>query len=83
MSRHTRNRSSQTQPTRPSPAKPAAPAPLAERPERETAAPHHDGPAHDWIAVRAYHLWETQGRPDGSDREHWLEAERQLRAEAR
>jgi hypothetical protein len=31
------------------------------------------------IATRAYEIWLERGRPDGLDREHWLEAERQLR----
>lgn len=31
------------------------------------------------IAVRAYQIWEERGRPHGSDREHWFEAERALR----
>jgi hypothetical protein len=33
------------------------------------------------ISVRAYHLWEQAGRPQGRDREFWMEAEIQLRAE--
>jgi hypothetical protein len=37
-------------------------------------------PSRERIAVRAYELWEAQGRPQGADREHWFEAERQLRA---
>jgi len=28
------------------------------------------------IAETAYHLWEKRGRPHGSDRQDWLEAER-------
>ena len=39
-------------------------------------------PTHHQIAVRAYQLWEENGRPDGTDREDWFEAERQLRAAA-
>jgi len=35
------------------------------------------------IAQRAYDLWLEQGQPIGRDLEHWLEAERQLRAPAR
>jgi hypothetical protein len=31
--------------------------------------------------VRAYDLWDKQGRPGGCERENWIEAERQLRAE--
>jgi hypothetical protein len=34
------------------------------------------------IAVRAYDIWLSQGRPGGTDLEDWLEAERQLRREA-
>jgi hypothetical protein len=37
------------------------------------------GLSHDQIAVRAYELWEAQGRPEGTDRENWFEAEQQLR----
>ena len=32
----------------------------------------------DLIRQRAYEIWEQSGRPDGLDREHWAEAERQL-----
>jgi len=35
-------------------------------------------PTHDEISQRAYGLWQDQGRPDGNDLDHWLEAERQL-----
>lgn len=27
-----------------------------------------------WIAARAYELWEQVGRPDGLDHEHWSQA---------
>jgi hypothetical protein len=30
------------------------------------------------IGARAYELWEKEGRPDGRDLAHWLEAERFL-----
>jgi hypothetical protein len=30
------------------------------------------------IALLAYHRWEERGRPDGSDMEDWLSAEREL-----
>jgi hypothetical protein len=32
----------------------------------------------DAISRRAYELWEADGRPDGSDLQHWLQAEREL-----
>jgi hypothetical protein len=34
--------------------------------------------SHQSIAERAYHLWSARGRPHGSEKEDWLEAERQL-----
>lgn len=30
------------------------------------------------IRRRAYDLWEKEGRPDGRDREHWLQAEAEV-----
>ena len=35
-------------------------------------------PSHDEIARRAYAIFEQQGRPEGREMEHWLEAEAQL-----
>lgn len=39
-------------------------------------------PAHSEavISVRAYQIWEQQGRPHGRDREHWLQAVTELEA---
>lgn len=34
----------------------------------------------DKIAARAYEIWQASGRTDGHDQEHWLQAERELRA---
>src|SRR3954471_10553632 len=31
------------------------------------------------ISRRAYELWEKDGRPEGSDLRHWLQAEQELR----
>jgi hypothetical protein len=36
---------------------------------------------HDKIAMRAYEKWCKRGRPHGSDRQDWLEAEAELKAE--
>lgn len=33
---------------------------------------------HQDIGTRAYELWEKEGRPNGRDVAHWLEAERML-----
>lgn len=35
-------------------------------------------PLHEEIARRAYEIWESEGRPEGRDVEHWVTAERQL-----
>lgn len=32
------------------------------------------------IATRAYQIWETEGRPNGQELRHWLEAETELSA---
>jgi len=44
-----------------------------------SAAVGSAGPQHEQIAVRAYQLWEAKGRPVGTDREDWIEAERLMR----
>ena len=36
---------------------------------------------HDAIGRRAYEIWEREGRPNGRDREHWFQAERELDSE--
>ncbi len=36
---------------------------------------------HDKIAMRAYEKWVQRGRPQGSDKQDWAEAEAELRAE--
>jgi hypothetical protein len=36
----------------------------------------------DLISRRAYELWEQEGRPEGSDLRHWLQAEQELGAGA-
>lgn len=28
----------------------------------------------DWVARRAYELWERAGNPDGQEHEHWTQA---------
>lgn len=41
------------------------------------ASPSDD--LHRWIAKRAYELFEESGCVDGNDKDHWLEAEREVR----
>jgi len=43
--------------------------------------PASSPPTYEEIAARAYDLWQEQGRPEGRERENWIEAERQLAAE--
>ncbi|MEE8272201.1 MAG: DUF2934 domain-containing protein [Alphaproteobacteria bacterium] len=33
------------------------------------------------IRDRAYHIWEREGRPQGRERDHWLQAAWELRGE--
>jgi len=33
------------------------------------------------IAKRAYYIWEKEGRPQGRDKTHWYQAERELKHE--
>jgi hypothetical protein len=33
------------------------------------------------VRVRAYMIWEAEGRPDGKHLEHWDQAEREIAAE--
>jgi hypothetical protein len=46
-----------------------------------TTMPASDMVTHDKIAMRAYEKWCKRGRPGGSDKQDWLEAERELREE--
>ncbi len=36
---------------------------------------------HEKIAMRAYEKWCKRGRPQGTDKQDWMEAEAELRAE--
>ena len=47
----------------------------------DTSLSTHGGDRADAISRRAYELWEKEGRPDGSDLRHWLQAEQELRTE--
>ena len=38
--------------------------------------------ASEAVSRRAYELWEKEGRPDGADLRHWLQAEQELRGTA-
>jgi hypothetical protein len=49
----------------------------------QTAAMHNDSIPHEKIAMRAYEKWCKRGRPQGTDKQDWAEAEAELRAESR
>jgi hypothetical protein len=36
---------------------------------------------HEDISKRAREIWEREGRPEGRDKEHWLQAEAELQQE--
>lgn len=36
-------------------------------------------PTHEEIAIRAYEMYEAEGRQEGRDGDHWLAAEQELR----
>jgi hypothetical protein len=38
---------------------------------------------HEKIAMRAYEKWCKRGRPNGTDKQDWIEAEREIREEIR
>jgi H+-transporting ATPase len=65
-----------------------APTVVAQVPQRPVVAPQAEPQApqrreitSDVIALRAYNLWEQQGRPPGREMANWLLAESQLKQE--
>ena len=38
----------------------------------------HSRDVEDKIRLRAYQLWDEEGRPSGRDKEHWQQAEAEL-----
>ena len=45
-------------------------------------ATDHSETSREQVAALAYELWESHGRPDGTDVDDWLLAERRLRNRA-
>ena len=58
--------------------KPAAPKAKPAAPTVVKSAPAE--PTHEAIALRAYQIWEKNGRPSGREAEHWSQALAQLKA---
>ncbi len=51
--------------------------------EKADPAVGRDGeaPNHDRVALLAYEIWLSRGRPHGADQDDWFEAERRLRGQ--
>ena len=47
---------------------------------QSTSLAPQTGPSREKIAARAYEIWRASGSPMGHDKEHWLQAERELRS---
>jgi hypothetical protein len=54
-----------------------APQAMNQNPSTETSL-SSSRPSADSISRRAYELWEQEGRPEGNDMRHWLQAEQEL-----
>jgi Uma2 family endonuclease len=40
---------------------------------------NENSPEHDRIAARAFSIWMERGRPEGTEQDDWLQAEREIR----
>jgi Protein of unknown function (DUF2934) len=71
-------------PPAPPPARQTEPLRVEERGVPAFFSPRREDqrPSSEQIAIYAYHLWLARGRPVGTDRDDWLEAERRLAASA-
>jgi Protein of unknown function (DUF2934) len=41
------------------------------------------GNIEEMVRLRAYHLWEREGKPSGREAEHWTRAQGEIRCELR
>jgi hypothetical protein len=46
----------------------------------KTKAATHDAANDEAIKVRAYHLWEADGRPDGNQDHYWYQAAEEMKS---
>jgi hypothetical protein len=51
---------------------------MNQNPSSNTSTSSSSGASAESISRRAYELWEQEGRPDGNDLRHWLQAEQEL-----
>ena len=77
-------RSTKTQPmdqakAAPGTAKATVIKPITPTGARKPAAPRRrEDDMYERIQRRAYELWENEGRPNGREHDHWLQAEREI-----
>lgn len=50
----------------------------ASRSEADTSGQRRTEPDEHRIRLRAYEIWEEEGKPDGRAEEHWMRARREL-----
>jgi hypothetical protein len=48
------------------------------QPSTDSSISSSNGASADAISRRAYEIWEREGRPEGCDLRHWLQAEQEL-----
>jgi hypothetical protein len=48
------------------------------QPSTDSSTSSSNGLSADAISRRAYEIWEREGRPEGCDLRHWLQAEQEL-----
>lgn len=76
-------RARKSEPTMAPAAKVTTPAPVEVAPEKPKLAAVERPrlrvkPSEEAIRLRAWLIWQREGCPDGRDRDHWLQAEREL-----
>lgn len=53
------------------------------QPSTDSSISSRNGASADAISQRAYEIWEREGRPEGCDQRHWLQAEQELKGSNR
>lgn len=51
------------------------------QPSTDSSISSRNDSSSDAVSRRAYEIWEREGRPEGCDLRHWLQAEQELGAE--
>src|SRR6185295_17885625 len=50
------------------------------QPSTDPSSTSQQGVSAEAVSRRAYEIWESEGRPEGADFRHWLQAEQELTA---